>query len=98
MTTSVVGVKIKSNRLTDAIKGKPYEEVLTFPDFSYTYYPGSFSPIVTSKMHYDSINIVETLPNGLVSSAANYDAANEKTDVNISGTATAEGIDQKFLC
>ena len=96
-TTSVVGVKIKSNRLTDAIKGKPYEEVLTFPDFSYTYYPGSFSPmVVTSKMHYDSINIVGTLPNGLVSSAANYDAANEKTDVNISGTTTAEGIDQKF--
>lgn len=95
-TTSVVGVKVKSNRLTDAIKGKSYEEVLTFPDFPYTYYPSSFSSIVTDKMHYDSIDIVGTLPNGIVSSAANYDAANEKTEVNISGNPTVEGIDQKF--
>lgn len=95
-TTSVVGVNIKSNRLTDAIKGKAYAELLTFPDFSYTYYPDSFSARVTAKMHYDLVNIVGALPGGLAASAANYDATAEKTDVNITGTPTVEGIDQLF--
>ena len=63
-TSSVVGVKLKSNRLSDAVKGKAYAELLSFPDFSY--------------------------------SAANYDTTAEKTDVNITGTPTVEGIDQLF--
>ena len=50
-TSSVVGVKLKSNRLSDAVKGKAYAELLSFPDFSYTYYPSSYSARVTAKMH-----------------------------------------------
>ena len=95
-TSSVVGVKLKSNRLSDAVKGKAYAELLSFPDFSYTYYPNSYSARVTAKMHYDTVSIVGALPGGLTASAANYDATAEKTDVNITGTPTAEGIDQLF--
>ena len=95
-TSSVVGVKLRSNRLSDAVKGKAYAELLSFPDFSYTYYPSTFSARVTAKMHYDTVSIVGTLPSGLTASAANYDATAEKTDVNITGTPTAEGIEQLF--
>ncbi|WLD76459.1 hypothetical protein QU661_01045 [Mogibacterium neglectum] len=95
-TSSIVGVKIKSNRLADATKGMAYTESLNFPDFSYTYYPGSFSPKVTKKMHYDSINVVGNLPTGLVAGSASYDAAAENTVVKISGTPSMGGRDQKF--
>ena len=47
-------------------------------------------------MHYDTVSIVGALPSGLAASAANYDTTAEKTDVNITGTPTAEGIDQLF--
>ena len=69
-TSSVVGVKLRSNRLSDAVKGKAYAELLSFPDFSYTYYPSTFSARVTAKMHYDTVSIVGTLPSGLTASAA----------------------------
>ena len=95
-TSSIVGVKIKSNRLADATKGMAYTESLNFPDFSYTYYPDKFSQKVTNKMHYDSINVVGNLPTGLVAGSASYDAAAENTVVKISGTPSMDGRDQKF--
>ncbi|WP_314932358.1 SHIRT domain-containing protein [Mogibacterium timidum] len=95
-TSSVVGVKLKSNRLSDAVKGKPYSESLIFPDFPYTYYPGSFGQKTTVQLHYDRIGVIGTLSDGLSAEAAKHDETAKRTVVDIKGTPSKEGTDQRF--
>lgn len=95
-TSSVVGVKVKSNRVSDAVKGKSYSESLNFPDFPYTYYPSTFEQKVTKQMHYDKINIVGALPDGLSAEDAKYDKNAHNTVVNIKGIPSKAGADQRF--
>lgn len=94
--SSTVGVKVKSNSVSDAIKGKDYSESLIFPDFSYTYYPSEFGQKVTKQLHYDKINIVGALPDGLSAEDAKYDAGAHNTIVKIKGIPTKAGDDQRF--
>ena len=48
------------------------------------------------KLHYDKIGVIGTLPDGLSAEAAKHDETAKRTVVDIKGTPSKEGTDQRF--